>query len=134
MRFIDGNKCAKTSGFQRKNAPGREKTDHDMGRSCAAGRNHGIADGHGKVTGNDAVWEAHRTEITQRYAAGHKPSAIAAWLNTPGFVGYGAALNGYIKRFLLNRLRACASREGTRFHTPTPPTHALNRVLPIIAT
>ncbi len=48
---------------------------------------------------NDAVWEAHRTEITQRYAAGHKPSVIAAWLNTLGFVGSGATLNGYIKRF-----------------------------------
>ncbi|MBA2659187.1 MAG: hypothetical protein H0U72_06485 [Nitrosospira sp.] len=48
---------------------------------------------------NDAVWEAHRTEITQQYAAGHKPSVIAAWLNTLGFVGSGATLNGYIKRF-----------------------------------
>ena len=48
---------------------------------------------------NDEVWEAYRTEVTQRYATGQKPSAIAAWLNTLGFVGSGATLNGYIKRF-----------------------------------
>lgn len=48
---------------------------------------------------NDAVWEAHRTEITQRYVAGQKPTEIAAWLNALGFVGSGATLNGYIKHF-----------------------------------
>ncbi|MEP7371200.1 MAG: hypothetical protein ABI659_03130 [Nitrosospira sp.] len=48
---------------------------------------------------NDTVWGAHRTEITRRYAAGQKPSQIAAWLNALGFVGSGATLNGYIKRF-----------------------------------
>ena len=47
---------------------------------------------------NDEVWEAYRTEITQRYVAGQKPTEIAAWLNTLGFVGSGATLNGYIKR------------------------------------
>ncbi len=47
---------------------------------------------------NDELWEAHRTEITQRYAAGQKPSQIATWLNTLGFTGSGATLNGYLKR------------------------------------
>ena len=47
---------------------------------------------------NDEVWEAHRTEITQRYVAGQKPTEIAAWLHALGFVGSGATLNGYIKR------------------------------------
>lgn len=48
---------------------------------------------------NDEVWDAHRTEITRRYAAGEKLSQIAAWLNKLGFTGSGATLNGYIKRF-----------------------------------
>ena len=48
---------------------------------------------------NDEVWDAHRTEITRRYAVGEKPSQIAAWLTTLGFTGSGATLNGYIKRF-----------------------------------
>ncbi len=47
---------------------------------------------------NDELWETHRTEITRRYAAGQKPSQIAAWLNTLGFTGSGATLNGYLKR------------------------------------
>ncbi|MEP6879709.1 MAG: hypothetical protein ABI865_12770, partial [Nitrosospira sp.] len=46
---------------------------------------------------NDELWETHRTEITRRYAAGQKPSQIAAWLNTLGFTGSGATLNGYLK-------------------------------------
>ena len=46
---------------------------------------------------NDELWETHRTEITRRYAAGQKPSQIAAWLNTLEFTGSGATLNGYIK-------------------------------------
>jgi 23S rRNA G2445 N2-methylase RlmL len=46
---------------------------------------------------NDELWETHRTEFTRRYAAGQKPSQIAAWLNTLGFTGSGATLNGYIK-------------------------------------
>ena len=45
---------------------------------------------------NDELWETHRTDITRRYAAGQKPSQIAAWLNTLGFTGSGATLNGYI--------------------------------------
>ena len=47
---------------------------------------------------NDELWETHRTEITRRYAAGLKPSQIAAWLITLGFTGSGATLNGYLKR------------------------------------
>src|SRR5665213_1367625 len=47
---------------------------------------------------NDELWETHRTEITRRYAAGQKPSQIAAWFNTLGFTGSGATLNGYLKR------------------------------------
>jgi hypothetical protein len=47
---------------------------------------------------NDELWETHRTEITRYYAAGQKPSQIAAWLNTLGFTGSGATLNGYLKR------------------------------------
>ena len=45
---------------------------------------------------NDELWETQRTEITRRYAAGQKPSQIAAWLNTLGFTGSGVTLNGYI--------------------------------------
>ena len=48
---------------------------------------------------NDEVWEAHRTEITQRYVKGQKPSEIAAWLHTIGLVGTGATMNVYIQRF-----------------------------------
>lgn len=47
---------------------------------------------------NDELWETHRTEITRRYAAGQKPSQIAAWFTTFGFTGSGATLNGYLKR------------------------------------
>jgi hypothetical protein len=47
---------------------------------------------------SDELWETHRTEITRRYAAGQKPSQIAAWLNTLGFTGSGATINGYLKR------------------------------------
>lgn len=49
-------------------------------------------------TRNDELWETYRTKITQRYVAGQKPSQIAAWLNTLGFTGSGATLNGYLKR------------------------------------
>jgi len=44
------------------------------------------------------VWETHRTGITRRYTAGQKPSVVAAWLNTLGFIGSGATPNGYIRR------------------------------------
>lgn len=47
---------------------------------------------------NDELWEMYRTEITQRYVVGQKPSQIAVWLNTLGFTGSGATLNGYLKR------------------------------------
>lgn len=48
---------------------------------------------------NDELWEMHRAAIKQRHAAGQKPSAIAIWLNTLGFTGSGATLNGYIKNY-----------------------------------
>jgi hypothetical protein len=47
---------------------------------------------------NDELWETHHAEIQKRHAAGQKPSGIAAWLNTLGFTGSGATLNGYLKR------------------------------------
>lgn len=48
---------------------------------------------------NDELWEAHQTEIRTRREAGQKPSEIAGWLNTLGFTGSGATLNGYLKNF-----------------------------------
>ena len=48
---------------------------------------------------NDELWEAHQAEIRTRREAGQKPSEIAAWLNTLGFTGSGATLNGYLKNF-----------------------------------
>lgn len=46
---------------------------------------------------NRQIFDAHRAEIRRRLSAGKKPSAIAAWLNTLGFVGTGATLNGFLK-------------------------------------
>lgn len=46
---------------------------------------------------NDELWQAHRDEVRRRIAMGQKPSEVATWLNTLGFTGSGATLNGYIK-------------------------------------
>jgi hypothetical protein len=45
---------------------------------------------------NDELWEAHHVEIREKRSAGQKSSEIAAWLNTLGFTGSGATLNGYL--------------------------------------
>ncbi|MDQ3565043.1 MAG: hypothetical protein M3436_13185 [Pseudomonadota bacterium] len=46
---------------------------------------------------NREIFEARQVEIRARIKAGEKPSAIAAWLNTLGFVGTGATLNGFLR-------------------------------------
>jgi hypothetical protein len=47
---------------------------------------------------NDDLWITHKREIEQRRQRGEKPSIIATWLNTLGFAGDGATLNGYLKQ------------------------------------
>lgn len=47
---------------------------------------------------NAPIFEEHLAEITARLDAGEKPSEVAAWLNTMGFEGNGATLNGLLKK------------------------------------
>ena len=48
---------------------------------------------------NREVFEARQAEIRSRLAAGEKPNQIAAWLNTFGFIGTGATVNGFCNAF-----------------------------------
>ena len=45
---------------------------------------------------NREIFEARQAEIRARLAAGEKPTQIAGWLNTLGFVGTGATVNGFL--------------------------------------
>lgn len=44
---------------------------------------------------NRKIFEARQAEIRERLATGEKPTQIALWLNTLGFVGTGATVNGF---------------------------------------
>lgn len=48
---------------------------------------------------NKPFFEEHMEEITARIDAGEKPSEVAKWLNTLGFDGDGATLNGLLRKF-----------------------------------
>ncbi len=45
---------------------------------------------------NREIFEARQAEIPARLAAGDKPTQIAGWLNSLGFVGTGATVNGFL--------------------------------------
>ena len=45
---------------------------------------------------NREIFEARQAEIRARLAAGDKPTQIAGWLNSLGFVGTGATVNGFL--------------------------------------
>lgn len=47
---------------------------------------------------NTPIFEEYLDEITARIDAGKKPSELAAWLNTLGFEGDGATLNGLLRK------------------------------------
>lgn len=46
---------------------------------------------------NLEIFERNIAKINSRLAGGKKPSEVAAWLNSLGFVGSGATLNGLLK-------------------------------------
>ena len=52
---------------------------------------------------NREIFEARQAEIRARLAAGEKPTQIAGWLHTLGFVGTGATVNGFFNAFDMRR-------------------------------
>ena len=52
---------------------------------------------------NREIFEARQAEIRARLATGEKPTQIAGWLNTLGFVGTGATVNGFFNAFDMRR-------------------------------
>lgn len=52
---------------------------------------------------NREIFEMHQADIRARLAAGEKATQIAGWLNTVGFVGTDATVNGFLDAFGMRR-------------------------------
>jgi hypothetical protein len=63
---------------------------------------------------NRGIFEARQAEIRARLATGEKPTQIARWLNTLGFVGTGATVNGFFNALICGADERNAQRWGSR--------------------